>query len=109
MAAVTAAEQALGHAPKDVSAGRIGYDIESGENGTSRLRFTEVKGHAEGSATVMVTRNEVLAALNKPDAFILAAVEVANGVAGDVHRRGIWSQNVRNSVLSRTGEQGIRQ
>ncbi len=83
MAAVTAAERALGHAPRDVSAGRIGYDIESRENGTDRLRFIEVKGRAEDADTVTATRNETLTALNKPDAFILAAVEVANGVAGE--------------------------
>ncbi len=83
MAAVMAAERALGHAPRDVSAERIGYDIESRESGTGRLRFIEVKGRAEGADTVTVTRNEILTALNKPDAFILAIVEVANGIAGE--------------------------
>lgn len=81
MAAVMAAETTLGHTPRDVSAERVGYDIESRENGTDRLRFIEVKGRAEGASTVTVTRNEVLTALNKPDAFILAIVEVANGAA----------------------------
>ena len=83
MAAVMAAERTLGHAPRDVSAERIGYDIESREDGAGRLRFIEVKGRAEGADTVTVTRNEILTALNKPDAFILAVVEVANGVAGE--------------------------
>ena len=105
MAAVMAAERALGHAPRDVSAERIDYDIESREDGAGRLRFIEVKGRAEGADTVTVTRNEILTALNRPDAFVLAA----NGVAGDVRQRGIWSPNIRNSVLSGTGEQGIRQ
>ena len=82
MAAVMAAERALGHVPKDLSAARIGYDIESREQGTGRLRLIEVKGRAEGADTVTVTHNEIVAALNKPDAFILAIVEVANGVAG---------------------------
>ena len=81
MKAVTAAERALGHAPRDVSAERVGYDIESREKGTGRLRFVEVKGRAEGADTVTVTRNEILTALNAQDAFILAIVEVADGAA----------------------------
>ena len=82
MEAVIAAERSLGHEPRDVSAERVGYDVESRENGTGRLRFIEVKGRIEGAATVTVTRNEILTALNKPDAFILAIVEVTNDSAG---------------------------
>ena len=81
MEAVAAAERALGHAPRDVSAERLGYDIESRERGSGNLRFIEVKGRAEGADTVTVTRNEILTALNAPDAFILAIVEVADGAA----------------------------
>ena len=80
-----AAERALGHNPRDVSAERLGYDIESRENGTGRLRFIEVKGRADGADTVTVTRNEILTALNKPDAFILAIVEVSKGYALKPH------------------------
>ena len=80
MEAVTAAERALGHAPTDVSAQRLGYDIESRERG-GRLRFIEVKGHARGRENLTVTRNEILTALNQPDAFVLAVVEVADGAA----------------------------
>jgi hypothetical protein len=83
MAAVMAAERALGHEPRDVSAERLGYDIESRERGTGRLRFIEVKGRADVAETVTVTRNEILTALNKPDAFILAIVEVTAGFAGE--------------------------
>jgi hypothetical protein len=36
----------------------------------------EVKGRIEGAETVTVTKNEILAALNKPDNFILALVQV---------------------------------
>ena len=82
MDAVIAAERALGHEPRDVSAEHLGYDVESHENGTGRLRFIEVKGRADGADTVTVTRNEILTALNKPDAFILAIVEVSHGFAG---------------------------
>lgn len=74
MAAVMAIERALGYEPRDVSAENLGYDIESA--GREGLRFIEVKGRVEGAKTVTVTKNEILTALNKPDHFILALVEV---------------------------------
>ena len=45
-------------------------------SGTGKLRFIEVKGRAAGADTVTLTKNEILTALNKPDEFILAIVEV---------------------------------
>ena len=46
-----------------------------------RLRFIEVKGrHAEGR-DVIVTKNEILASLNTPEAFVLAIVQVDGGFA----------------------------
>lgn len=76
MEAVMAIEQALGFEPRDVSADKCGYDIESRIPGTGQLRFIEVKGRISGASTVTVTKNEILTALNKPDSFILALVEV---------------------------------
>ncbi len=76
MEAVMQAERQLGYLPRDVSAEKCGYDIESAIPGTGKLRFIEVKGRVKDSATVMVTKNEVLTALNKPDDFILAVVMV---------------------------------
>ena len=77
MRAVIAAEQELGFEPHDVSADKCGYDIESRDpKGESRLRFIEVKGRVQGADTVTVTKNEILTALNKPDQFILAIVQV---------------------------------
>jgi len=76
MAAVMAAEKALGFEPKDVSRAKCGYDIESHIPGTGKLRFIEVKGRISGAEIVTVTKNEILAALNKPEDFILALVEV---------------------------------
>ena len=81
MQAVTQRELARGFMPRDVSADNVGYDIESvipesKRNGGHCLRFIEVKGRHKGSTTVTVTRNEILTALNKPDEFILAIVEV---------------------------------
>jgi len=79
MVAVMAAERELGFEPRDVSAARVGYDIESREPVTGRLRFIEVKGRVAGAATLTVTRNEILTAFNKPEDFVLALVEVEEG------------------------------
>jgi len=77
MHAVIAAEKSLGNIPRDVSADKCGYDIESLiKDGKGKLRFIEVKGRIAGAATVTVSKNEILTALNKPDDFILALVEV---------------------------------
>jgi SNF2 family DNA or RNA helicase len=81
MEAVIAAETRLGHAPRDVSAEKRGYDIESRDGRTGALRFIEVKGRVAGADTVTVTRNEILTGLNKPDDFILAIVEVDGEIA----------------------------
>ncbi len=76
MAAVMEQERLLGYEPRDVSAQKLGWDVESGIPGEGRLRFIEVKGRMAGARTVTVTKNEILAALNKPEDFILALVEV---------------------------------
>lgn len=76
MAAVMDIERRLGFEPRDVSAEKCGYDIESGVPNTGLLRFLEVKGRVAGAKTVTVTKNEILRALNKPDEFILALVQI---------------------------------
>ncbi len=81
MDAVIAAEKAPGYEPRDVSADRIGYDIESKDLQSGSLRFIEVKGRVDGADTITVTRNEILMALNKPEAFVLAIVCVSSGFA----------------------------
>lgn len=82
MEAVMAVERELGFTPRDVSAEKCGYDVESvipeekrGADG-NMLRFVEVKGRAKGADTVTVSRNEMLCGLNNPEQFILALVEV---------------------------------
>ena len=55
---------------------KCGYDVESRIPGTGKLRFIEVKGRAKGADIVTITKNEILTALNKPEDFILAVVEV---------------------------------
>lgn len=81
MKAVMEIETSLGYIPRDVSAEKCGYDVESlipqeKRGNLSPLRFIEVKGRAKGSDTVTVTKNEILTAFNKPDEYILAIVEV---------------------------------
>ena len=83
MDAVIATERALGNEPTDVSAQKIGYDIVSLDPETQHLRFIEVKGRVDGATTVMVTRNEIITSLNKPENYILAVVLVADGNAAD--------------------------
>ena len=86
MATVMAAEQALGYQPLDVSASKCGYDIESRDPKTGHLRFVEVKGRIETADTVTVTKNEIITALNQPDQYVLALVQVPldpNGPEGD--------------------------
>jgi len=81
MDAVMAAERALGNLPRDVSAEKKGYDIESRDPRSGHLRFIEVKGrHADGR-DVIITKNELLASLNAPEAFILALVRTEKGLA----------------------------
>ncbi len=69
-------ERQLGCEPIDREFEKLGYDIESRDPRSGRLRFIEVKGRAAGAETITVTRNEILYSLNKPDEFILAMVEL---------------------------------
>ena len=71
------AERALGFEPRDVSAQKVGYDILSFDPSTKQQRFIEVKGRIDGADTVMVTRNEIITSLNKPEDYILAIVQVS--------------------------------
>jgi len=82
MQAVMEAEIALGNEPRDVSKDNVGYDVESLDTQTGRLRFIEVKGRRKGAETVTLSRNEILTAINSRETFILAIVEVEDGKAG---------------------------
>jgi hypothetical protein len=81
MKAVMDAEMALGNKPLDVSAQKVGYDIQSLDPKAGHLRFIEVKGRIDGADTVMITRQEVITSLHEPEKFILAIVQVENGFA----------------------------
>ena len=79
MEAVFGAERALGRVPRDVSADKIGYDIESLDPKTGHLHFLEVKGRIEGGDTITVTTNEMIVALNSENHFVLAIVPISEG------------------------------
>ncbi len=101
MKAVMDAERALGFEPSDVSADKCGYDVESKVSGSNgHLRFIEVKGRVKGADTVTVTKNEILAALNKPEQFILAIVEVDGEAAIPCYVRQPFSREPDFAVTS---------
>lgn len=81
MDSVMATERALGNKPVDVSMHNRGWDIESLDPRTGSLRFIEVKGRHHEARDIIVTKNELLASLNAPEAFILALVLVEAGFA----------------------------
>mgnify|MGYP001218805086 CR=1 FL=1 len=118
MRAVMDIEAALGYIPRDVSSEKRGYDIESFipeefRKNSSCLRFLEVKGRAKGATTVTVSKNEILTALNKPEEFILAIVEVDGDKTNTVYLKrpfksapdfGATSVNYSISELFTTSE-----
>jgi len=84
-AIVMEVERSLGYEPVDRESEHLGYDIESRDPRTGRLRFIEVKGRESGADVITVTRNEILTALNKPDSYILAIVEFLEDGGHRVH------------------------
>ena len=107
MKAVMDIERSLGFMPRDVSRENVGYDIESeipedrrGNGGC--LRFIEVKGRAKGADTVTITRNEILTAMNKPDEYILALVEVDRDHTKTVYLRHRFSSRPEFSETCKT-------
>lgn len=85
MEAVMEMERHLGNTPEDVSKQKVGYDILSYDPQSRSYRFIEVKGRVSGADTVMITRQEIITSLHEPEKFILALVEVHEGIAGVPH------------------------
>lgn len=79
MEAVMQFERSSGFIPRDVSKENRGYDIESRDPSTGKLRFIEVKGRVAGAEVITVTKNEILTSLNHPEGFLLAVVFCENG------------------------------
>ena len=80
-----AIERGLGFEPRDREFEKLGYDIESLDPKTGKLRFLEVKGRVSGAKTITVTKNEILYSLNKPEEFVLAIVEFLDRDGHRVH------------------------
>jgi hypothetical protein len=78
-------ERSLGFEPVDREFEKLGYDIESKDPRTGKLRFIEVKGRASGEPTLTVSRNEILYSLNTPEDFILGMVEFISAGSHRVH------------------------
>ncbi|MBC8121903.1 MAG: DUF3883 domain-containing protein [Gemmatimonadaceae bacterium] len=76
MRAVIDAECALGCSPKDVSALKCGFDVESLDVQTGAARKIEVKGRVIGAKTVTLSRNEIETGLKYPNLWLLAVVLV---------------------------------
>jgi SNF2 family DNA or RNA helicase len=89
MQSVMAAETAMGHQPTDVSHLNVGYDIESVDSDTGRLRFLEVKGRNAQASSVTVSNNEIITGLNAGENYALVIVLVDGGEVSDPYY--IWN------------------
>jgi hypothetical protein len=86
VAAVMAAERALGGQPEEMSHNNPGFDIRSVRPGGHVVRL-EVKGRIEGADSFTITKNEVVTAKNLGDDYRLALVWVSrDGASHDVVR-----------------------
>lgn len=79
---VLEAEGALGNKATDSGQGRHVFDIES-RDAAGNLRFIKVRSYPEGASHIMLTQNELVAALNSPERFLLALVKVRDDHASD--------------------------
>jgi len=84
VAAVLATERALGRWPREMAHNNPGYDVLSRDSVTDELIFIEVKGRVLGADEVTVSKTQLLTSLNKPEAFVLALVAVADDDSTDV-------------------------
>lgn len=102
----------MGFSPRDVSAEKCGWDITSAVPPTGDTlpddRLIEVKGRAQGATTITLTKNEIIAALNKPDQFWLAIVLVNEDdstegpyyLQGPVSQAPDWAEVSKNLELA---------
>ena len=112
MEAVAAAERAMGFHPRDVSAQKCGWDITSAvpskDDTLPDDRLIEVKGRAKGATVITLTKNEIIAALNKPEQFWLAIVLVNDDdstegpyyLQGPVSQAPDWAEVSKNLELA---------
>lgn len=83
VAAVMAAERALGRQPIELSHANPGYDIESIDPETGTHYFIEVKGHKHTTPEIHVSARQVQKAKANPERWRLAVVTVAEDRVAD--------------------------
>ena len=85
--------------PKDVSSQNLGYDIKS-TSSDGNLRLIKVKCVQIDAETVTVSRNEIDAAFNNPDNFILAIVKLCGDNNETIYIRKPFKQQLDKAALS---------
>ena len=93
-------ERNLGFVPVDVSSQNLGYDIKSTSPDGKISRLIEVKGRYIDAESVTVSRNEVIAALNNPDNFILAIVKLDADKNETIYLKSPFEQPPDKAALS---------
>jgi superfamily II DNA or RNA helicase len=87
IAAVVAAELALGRIPTVQAHNNPGYDIESVDPETGIHYFIEVKGHKPTTETISVSATQVQKAKSNPERWRLAVVEVPDDPDAELRPR----------------------
>ncbi|WP_419841245.1 helicase-related protein [Candidatus Poriferisodalis sp.] len=83
VAAVLAAERALGRIPAEQEHANPGYDVMSVDPATGDHYFIEVKGHLPRTEQIHVSARQVRQAQNDPERWRLAVVSVPDDPAGE--------------------------
>ena len=83
VAAVLAAERALGRNPEAQAHSNPGFDVLSIDSATGTHYFIEVKGHLPRTTEISVSAQQVQKARSNPDSWRLAVVSVPDDPNGD--------------------------
>jgi superfamily II DNA or RNA helicase len=78
VAAVLAAERALGRIPEEQDHNNPGFDVLSTDPETQMVYFIEVKGHRPQTTEIHVSASQIRKAKMNPERFRLAVVRVPN-------------------------------
>jgi len=104
VAAVLGVERDLHRVPETMPHTNPGYDVRS-ITSDGHLLLIEVKGRVVGASTVHVSKQQLLSALNAPERWILALVEI--GPAGERVRylRGAFTEADLSLHFAETGRE----
>ena len=83
VAAVLAAERALGRIPEEQDHNNPGFDVLSTDPETQMVYFIEVKGHRPATTEIHVSASQIRKAKMNPERFRLAVVRVPNEDDGE--------------------------